>query len=264
MGVIFIIYITFTFFLFTKGSIYDKIISITNLREQAFFRGNKMRNKKIILFTTVIPLGATSLFTLIACLLRMFYFDLPTFMAETWGFFYSASFFVMDFAFYFAMGIFAMLLMFGGKKQIILSSVLMAVAYPMNPFLQYLIRHLTISHKLDADEMQDYFMTDATTFTVNLLCIGLLAIIALVIKIIFMRDKCEIKAHILPKTPALCIYTAYFAVMIVSVFANFIIDGAYIQELGKTCLNSLIYVAGYFVAFGGAALAAHDLRHQAE
>lgn len=52
--------------------------------------------------------------------------------------------------------------------------------------------------------------------------------------------------------------------MIVSVFANFIIDGAYIQELGKTCLNSLIYVAGYFVAFGGAALAAHDLRRQAE
>ena len=264
METIFIIYITFTFFLFTKSGMYDKIILLISLREQAFFRVNKMRNKKIILFTAIIPLGAASFFTLTACLLRMFYFDLPTFMAQAWSFFYSASFFVMDFAFYFAMGIFAMLLMFAGKKQIILSSLLMAVVYPITPFLQFLIRHLTVSHKLDAEEMQDYFMTDMTTFTVNLLCVGLLAVIALVIKVIFLRDKCDIKASVLPKTPALCIYTAYFAVMIVSVFANFIIGGAYIQELGKTCLNSLIYVAGYFVAFGGAALAAHDLRRQAE
>lgn len=219
-----------------------------------------MHIKKILLFTAVIPLGATSLFTLIASLLRAFYFDLPAFMAEAWSFFYSATFFVMDYAFYFTMGIFAMLLMFGGKKQILACSLLTAFSYSVNPFLQFLIRQLILSHKLDANDMHTYFMTDMTSMMVNLLSIGLLAVIAIVIKVIFLRDKGEAKAFILPKTPAICIYTAYFAVMIVLVFVNFFINGAYVQELSDTILNSIIYVIGYFVSFGGAALAAHELK----
>lgn len=222
-----------------------------------------MSTKKIILLTAVLPIGATSLTTLIACLLRMFYFDLPTFLAEAWGIFYSASFFVMDFTFYFSMGIFCMLLMFGGKKQIVLSSALIAVIYPINPFLQYLIRHLTIATKLYSDEMQEFFATDITTVLVNLMCIGLLAIIAIVIKIIFLHDKCEIKASLLPKNPALCIYTVYCAVMIIFIFADFLIDGAYVQNLATALLQALLYIVGYIIAFAGAATAAHDIKKSA-
>ena len=210
----------------------------------------------------VLPVAATSLVTLISCIMRIFYFDLPDILAESWAIFYSASFFVMDYLFFFAVGMFCVVLMYGKKKNIIISALLCAFVYPINPIIQYLIRHIALGNVLYNEEMQEFFNTDVSSVIVNLLHVALLALIALVIKIIFLHDKCELKSSVLPRVPASCIYLVYFAVLLITQLIGFFSDGAYIQELGGTLIKMLIYVAGYFVSFAGAKVAEHDLKKE--
>lgn len=222
-----------------------------------------MKTKKSVLLMAVLPIGATSLITFIACLMRIFYFDLPDILAESWSIFYSASFFVMDYLFFFAMGMFCVVLMYGKTKNIVISALLCGLTYPVNPLIQFVIRHFMLGNVLYNEEMQEFFNTDVSSVIVNLLHILLVALIAIVIKIIFLRDNCEMKISLLPRVPASCIYLVYFAVLSITQLIGFFSDGAYIQELSGTLLKIVIYLAGYFVAFAGAKVAEHDMKKEA-